>query len=102
MILKRFNSKVNGSTFCGGQVIIGTLKEGDVLLLEREPKNEYDTNAVAIIFGAKRIGYIPKDTAASLSLDMDKGLGVTCKVQEITGGNGKMYGCNILVEVHKD
>ncbi|MEO9964846.1 MAG: HIRAN domain-containing protein [Reichenbachiella sp.] len=42
------------------QSIINRLNEGDNISLKKEPHNEHDENAVAVLSGKKRIGYIPK------------------------------------------
>lgn len=43
-------------------------------LLEREPSNMYDGNAIQVkMMGDRHIGYIPKDVAASLAPKLDSG-----------------------------
>lgn len=39
--------------------------------LIREPGNEHDTNAIAVHYEGKHIGYIPRELAALYSIDMD-------------------------------
>jgi len=50
----------------GGEVA-EQLKVGTELTLKAEPENEYDPNAVAIYFGDKKLGYIPKGKNEELS-----------------------------------
>lgn len=56
------NFYVAGFQFHGGKKLIidGTLKEGQAVTLIREPHNEYDKFAILVIFGDKKLGYVPK------------------------------------------
>jgi len=40
---------------------INSLLEGDILYLEKDPKNKYDTNAVKILKDNSLLGHVPKD-----------------------------------------
>jgi HIRAN domain-containing protein len=44
-------------------------------MLEREPSNQYDPNAIAVWNAARTLqaGYIPRDDAARLAKKLDKG-----------------------------
>lgn len=58
-ILKTF--KVSGVSYC--QETINKLKEGDILSMELEPTNKYDSNAIKILNNDNEMcGYIPKKT----------------------------------------
>ena len=82
-------------------------KKNKELVLKREPKNTYDSNAIAIFIKTKifffknakfQIGYINTDIAQRLAPYIDKGGTVTSKVKNITGGTGKeFYGVNIVI-----
>lgn len=60
--------KVAGICFEGRPDIVGELVdthdnlEGTRVILEREPTNQYDPNAVKVIVLGKHIGYLPKDS----------------------------------------
>jgi hypothetical protein len=43
------------------------------LILKREPTNKFDANAVAIYYGAKKLGYVPKGFAKELAPQVDQG-----------------------------
>ena len=95
-------SKIVGSTFCeNGQELISQLKKGDKILWEREPKNKFDSNAIMVFNEKKqRIGYIPKDLAKEIVLDMAAGKYefFTINVNDVTGGGeGRSYGCNVVI-----
>lgn len=95
--MNSFHTKIVGSTFCGGQEIIKTLKVDDVLKLIRDPDNQYDPNAVGVhlMKESTRIGYIPKDTAITIAPLLDEGITVHAIVAEITGQASGNVGCNL-------
>ena len=47
--------------------------QGTVLQVKREPKNKHDPNACAVYCRRKRIGYIPRQSAAVLAPLLDRG-----------------------------
>ncbi|MEQ1554348.1 MAG: HIRAN domain-containing protein [Ferruginibacter sp.] len=54
-----------------GMSLLATMKEGDLLELIREPKNEFDDCAIALHYQNKKIGFIPADTNEMLSYLID-------------------------------
>jgi hypothetical protein len=68
--------------------------------LERQPHNQYDTFAIAVVAKVKRkgeaiIGYINRQLAATLAPIMDGGRQIIVNRFDITGGGDKVHGCNI-------
>lgn len=65
------------------KVKVNELVEGQALLLEREPYNEFDSNAIKVIEPDSQIflGYVAKEVAADLAPEMDSGKAFTCKTQ---------------------
>lgn len=61
---------------------VDAIAVGDELTLERDPTNEYDSNAVRVIDPASGefIGFIPKVDNTEIAQALDDGLEVTCKV----------------------
>ena len=59
---------------------VGRLAKGDVLELRREPENEKDPGAVAVYYGGKHIGFIPKHSNRDVGAALDAGLPVTAEV----------------------
>ena len=102
--IKEFYSKIVGSTFIqNGQELLSALKEGDMLSLEPEPENPYDVNAIKVLnCEGKKLGFIPKETAKSLQKDIKAGYTIIVLVSEVTGGDKKNVGCNILVNVWEE
>ena len=75
-------------------------KAGDPLFAFREPNNEFDENAIAIMsVRMKKLGYLSADLAEDIAPLMDDGVGLEFTIEEITGGeDGKAIGCNITIE----
>lgn len=54
-----------------GMNCLDQMKEGDLLELVREPKNEYDSCAIALHWQGKKIGFIPASINEMLSFLLD-------------------------------
>lgn len=48
--------------------------------LIREPDNQYDPDAVAILTGGRVVGHVPRALASKLALRMDTGARYTCEL----------------------
>lgn len=64
------------------EMIFYSLMKGRHLTLSREPRNHYDSRAIAVMVEEKRIGYIPRRSNHLLSRMMDSGIKVYCTVSE--------------------
>ena len=60
-----------------------TLTEGDGLLIDREPGNAFDPNAIKVLSpdGIIHIGYVAKEVAVELAPLMDEGRFFACSVE---------------------
>ena len=101
VVLKHeMNTKIAGSSF--RQDVIKTLTVGDQLVIEREPSNEHDANAVKIMtVDGLQVGYLNKDLAAHIAPALDAGfITYTGEVTQVTGGTGDKptLGVNILLK----
>jgi hypothetical protein len=69
------------------------LEPGSPLMLEREPENPYDANAVKVLDpdSELHLGYINKELAELLAFDMDNGWYFTCVVTELVPGPKVVY-----------
>ena len=92
-----FFTKVVGVTFEGRQDVIGGLVAGSPLELRREPDNPYDANAVAVYFGALRIGFLRKEIARRLAPKFDAGERYRAEIGSLTGGGTRSLGVNLFV-----
>lgn len=58
---------VAGFTYWDGLEVFDELKTGTKLILEAEPSNGHDPNAVKILYGETMLGYIPKGENEEIS-----------------------------------
>lgn len=91
-------TKVVGVTIGDRQSSVKTCRSGEELQLQREPFNEVDKNAIAVLNkNGVKLGYLSKEIAPSLAKKMDNGLKLICKVIKVTGGGDLNYGLNISI-----
>ena len=68
------NCNIAGTTFLNLEDIEPKLKKHQLLVLKREPKNEYDNNAILILTEeGQKLGYVPQEKNEVLSNLMDAG-----------------------------
>ena len=95
-----FFTKIVGSTFIeDNQKTLAKLKKDDTLILKREKDNLVDSNAIAIYFENKKIGYVSANIAKKMSLEIDFGIKYNVTVVKVTGKKEKNLGVNIKVQV---
>lgn len=93
------------------QIIKKYVHKEDILLLFREPENEYDPNAIAAHvdidyddpwgYGDYKIGYLSSDLASRYAALIDAGGIITCSVLDVTGGvDKKNYGVNVVLGIY--
>jgi hypothetical protein len=46
---------------------------GAPLVLRRDPANEHDPNAIAVLAGGEQVGWVPREVAAELAPEIDAG-----------------------------
>lgn len=83
------------------QSILADLFDDCDLELVREPDNRYDSNAIKVYAVGDHIGYINAELAKDLAPKMDSGIPIEASIDEITGGDGYNYGCNITIRIPK-
>lgn len=81
------------------QRLIAQCLVGEELVLEREPDNAVDPNAIKVLrVTGEQLGYIPAHVAASgLARDLDRGGRPKCRIVNLTGGDGLTRGVNIEI-----
>ncbi len=73
--------------------------------LEREPDNEFDSNAIQIVVHIKPIsrrtiiGYVPKELAVELSKVIDMGIPVKAALIQIIGGYSYKEALGVLIDI---
>lgn len=104
--MRTIHSKVVGVTRdnddgTSRQEIINELSEYDFLVLERDPQNYYDTNAIKVLTDDNRqIGYLGQRLAEELAPLMDAGQEIECELKEVTGLDQDTQGVNIEITVY--
>ena len=79
------NCNIAGTTFLNLEDIEPKLKKHQLLVLKREPKNEYDGNAILILTeDGQKLGYVPQEKNEVLSNLMDAGKLLFGKLDEKT------------------
>jgi hypothetical protein len=77
------------------------LKNQD-LILESEPENKFDPNAVKIISlnedGKCFLGYVPKKFSAEVSAILEVGINLECIVEEINPSAKPWEMCKVIVK----
>lgn len=72
---------VAGTYYAKDKTVFGILKEGDELILRREPENRYDKKAILVLAGdGRKLGYVPEQSNAVISRLMDAGKMIKGKV----------------------
>jgi single-stranded-DNA-specific exonuclease len=82
----QFHTKLVGVSFEGRQDTIAGLRVGTELVLERQPANEFDANAIAVRYGALQLGFVRKQIAKHLAPLIDSGARYNARVESLTGG----------------
>ncbi|HTC31536.1 MAG TPA: DEAD/DEAH box helicase, partial [Candidatus Acidoferrum sp.] len=82
----QFHTKLVGVSFEGRQDTIAGLRVGTELVLERQPANEFDPNAIAVRYGALQLGFVRKQIAKHLAPLIDSGARYGARVESLTGG----------------
>jgi single-stranded-DNA-specific exonuclease len=92
-----FNTKIVGVSFEGRQDLVAGVRPGEALILQRDPSNSYDANAVAVFYGRLQLGFLRKQIAARIAPNIDAGQRYRAEVRHVTGGGTKNVGVNIWV-----
>jgi len=73
--LNGITTRITGVTYDDAQENIRMFGCKDIgsFALVREPHNPYDTNAIRVAIGNKKLGYVPKALAKDLAPEMDAG-----------------------------
>lgn len=94
----QFHTKLAGVSFEGRQDTIAGLRTGAALILEREPDNPHDPNAIAVRYGSLQLGYVKRGIAKHLAPLIDRGVQYSARIESLTGGGAdKNRGVNILM-----
>ncbi|MBP3238687.1 MAG: HIRAN domain-containing protein [Lachnospiraceae bacterium] len=77
-----FDSYVAGTSHIKDESVFDDIREGDKLILQREPENRFDENAILVLDGKKRkLGYVPEKDNIVFTRLMDAGKYLIAKVK---------------------
>ena len=78
-----FDSYVAGTAYIDDETVFEEIKEGDKVVLKREPENRFDENAILVLDGKNRkLGYIPEKDNIVFARLMDAGKYLTAKIND--------------------
>ncbi len=79
-----FDSYVAGTTHIKDESVFDDIKGGDKLILQREPENRFDDNAILVLDSKRRkLGYIPEKDNVVFARLMDAGKYLIAKVDRM-------------------
>ena len=79
-----FDSYVAGTTHIKDETVFDEIKIGDKLILQREPENRFDENAILVLDDKNRkLGYIPEKDNIVFARLMDAGKYLIAKIDRI-------------------
>ncbi|MCU0711581.1 MAG: HIRAN domain-containing protein [Pirellula sp.] len=85
----RFTFRVVGEAHENRHLDLNRLRIGDNVYLNREPKNPYDPNAVAVVNLEKRtLGHLKREVSVWFAPILDKGRQFQCEVKQRTSSGG--------------
>lgn len=98
-----YTIKVAGVSWENRQDLIPKLQIDSELKLVRNPKNEYDRNAIAVkTLENIQIGWIPKKQAEILAPEIDAGVMWHAKVEKVIGHEHELKGVLIKLFLSRD
>lgn len=85
MTVRKQVSIVGSSFHHGAGHWIMKLRGGEQLRLQRDPKNQYDPNAISVHIFHQCLGYVARGLAAELAPKMDAGLVIAARKSPVKG-----------------
>lgn len=93
-------TKVVGVTYENRQAIIKKMRDGESLILQREPDNDYDKNAIKVIRSdGQKIGYLNKDLAVKIQQYFNDTKLLRADVMEIVGKSYKDFSLGVVIKI---
>ncbi len=76
-----FTSYIAGTMHIEDETVFDGVHEGDTLILQREPENKFDENAILVLnANRQKLGYVPEKDNIVFTRLMDAGKFLTAKV----------------------
>jgi hypothetical protein len=77
------NAPLAGLRYYAAAEIAHELRLGDALELVRERDNPHDSNAIAVTWRGRKLGYVPKRDNAALAWALDRGARISARVSRL-------------------
>ena len=77
------SSPLAGFQFYAGKTLWDEMKEGDALVLTREPDNTHDANAIRVDWRGRKLGYLPRAENRAVAAEMDRGGKVEARIARL-------------------
>lgn len=74
------SSPLAGSQFHALPDVVGQIRVGDALTLQREPTNPHDANAIRVLWQGQMLGYVPRRENKAIARAMDRGQPLRARV----------------------
>ena len=74
------SSPLAGSQFHALPDVVGQIRVGDLLTLQREPTNPHDANAIRVLWQGHMLGYVPRRENKAIARAMDRGQPLLARV----------------------
>ena len=78
------SSPLAGFQYHAGEALWSEMREGDALVLLREPENSHDTHAVRVEWRGRMLGYLPRTENRTVAAEMDRGTMVSARIARLT------------------
>lgn len=77
------SSPLAGFQYHAGPEVWERLREGDTLVLVREPDNRHDARAVRVEWRGRHLGYLPRAENRAVAAEMDQGGHVVARIARL-------------------
>ena len=74
------SSPLAGFQYYGAKILWDEMREGDALVLIREPDNRHDPFAVRVEWRGTKLGYLPRAENRAVAAEMDKGTPIAGRI----------------------
>ena len=93
------DSYVAGTSHIKDESVFDDIREGDKLILQREPDNRFNENAILVLNSkSQKLGYIPEKDNIVFARLMDAGKYLTAKIEDISfKGSFRQISINIYL-----
>lgn len=100
--IKLMQSKIAGTTHIQDRNALNALNPGDILVLERDVDNRFDSHAVAVYdVNGVRVGFIPKEDNEAISSLLEAGKMLFCEILSIDD-RGRFFDIDITIMLEED